>query len=157
MANARTDMEAFRDPFLSHLCFHQEQMIQAADDHAAARGVTITDSNVRSAVIKARALTAGESPKFPEGRPRDTIVRKLSHALHAMRDELGVTDDPDTPADDSAVEAISPRDWIAALDAVEASIALRKSPVPGARDYLDYARNFLQGTARTVNFPDGDD
>lgn len=122
---------AFQDPCLAQLCGLAESMILAADTHAKSIGVTLTDSTVRSAVNKARALTAGKSPKSPEGRPCDAIVWRLAEALHGMRDELASEpsdSDAENEPETEEAEPVSASDWCALL--VESSSPLRSARVP---------------------------
>lgn len=159
MPVARHHNQAFQDPFLAELCAMAESMILAADKHARSLGMTLTDSNIRSAVIKAQAITAGESPKFPEGRPRDAIVRMLAQSLSEMRDDLASVPVEARPEHEKAgddVRDISAADWHTALGGIEQSIEIRKSPVPGSRDYLEYLELFLKDFPSRVRFPRDD-
>lgn len=46
--------DRMKDPFYAQLIFQIENMICVADADAKSRGITFTDSQVRSAILKAR-------------------------------------------------------------------------------------------------------
>jgi len=130
-----------RDPFYAHLIFQIEHLICAADREAGEKGLILKDSQVQSALTKAKGLAGGKTPKFAEATEADRVLLSLIDSIHhapaALREQS-------TAADGSQVEKpLRIADWIIAIEAVIDSVKTRRSTIPGSRDYLDFVRKFV--------------
>lgn len=125
-----------QDPDYSGIIFKIEQTIHRKDEEAKAGGLALTDSQVISILTKAIGAAHGKAVKLPESsNPRDQILAKLLLDLKDTRVALfGAAEDED-PTDTMR--------WIGSLGCAIESAKLRKGPVPGSRDYLDFLGPFL--------------
>ena len=131
-----------KDPFYAGLLFKIEQIICQVDDEAKRQGLELTDSQIRSALVKARKKVAGEDPDIPEATERDKILARLIDGLFQAPDDiLEQILGPDGTVDE---EPLRLSEWIKALETVEDSVKTRKSNIPGSRDYLNFAHRFVQ-------------
>ena len=131
-----------RDPFFAHLMFLIEQMISEADVDARAQGVTLRDSQVQSALTKARGLASGKSPRIEEATDADRVLRTLILSIdHAPNELIERSIDPDGLRQEKPLDAA---DWIMAIETVIDSIKTRRSEIPGSRDYLDFVEAFVK-------------
>ncbi len=130
-----------KDPFYAGLLFQIEQMICQADDDARTKGLELTDSQVRSAIIKAQKKVQGDKPAISETNERERILAALIDSVCQAPDALmeRVTADDGTEHD----QPIETADWVNALETVQDSIKTRKSSVPGSRDYLNFVHGFI--------------
>lgn len=113
--------DRMRDPFFAQLMFLIEQMICAADRDAAERGVILKDSQVQSALTKAKGLAAGKAPKIGESTEAERILKELIMSINQ--------------APQNMIEQ--------SIEAVVDSIKTRRSGLPGSRDYLDFVQEFV--------------
>ena len=86
MKNNPTDR--MKDPFYAGLLFKIEQIICQVDDEAKRQGLELTDSQIRSALVKARKKVAGEDPDIPEATERDKILAMLIDGLFQAPDDI---------------------------------------------------------------------
>ncbi len=121
--------------------FMIEQKICVADGAAKEAGIILKDSQIQSALTKARGLAAGKEPKIEGSTEAEQILKALIlsiyHAPKNMRKQL---DDPAVSQNEEPLEAV---DWILAIEAVVDSIKTRRSDVPGSRNYLDFVHDFI--------------
>ena len=133
-------LDLLKDPFYAQLIYVIESAICLADKSAQEKGLRLTDSNIKSALNKARRVTPEmviartESPET-----REAIIQELALSIAANRELLG-----EESADGTGHVAISHVDWVKAIGAVEASLHVRRSDEPGSRCYLDFVRNFIE-------------
>ncbi len=135
--------DLMRDPFYAQLMFVIESSICRADRDAQQKGIRLTDSNIKSALNRARRLTPQAAQHIP-GKPvetREDIIGELASSIAVNRMLLG--EEIETEDGEESAE-VSCEDWTAAISAVEASLKVRRSNEPGGRDYLDYVRNFIE-------------
>jgi hypothetical protein len=132
--------DRMKDPYYAGLLFAIEQMICLADDEAKAEGMSLTDSQVRSAILKAQKLVQGGSPDIPETNERERVLAGLIHAIYHAPDEM-IKDT--VTADGPSNEPLPLPDWINALETIADSIKTRRSTVPGSRDYLNFVHGFI--------------
>jgi hypothetical protein len=138
--------DRMKDPYYAGLLFTIEQMICLADDEAKAKGILLTDSQVRSAILKAQKLVQGGSPDIPDVKERDQILAGLIQAIYHAPDEMT----KETVTEDGPInEPLPIPDWFNALETVADSINTRRSNVPGSRDYLNFVHGFI-GQARRM-------
>ena len=132
-----------KDPFFAGLMFQIEQMICLADTQARTSGCELTDSQVRSTMIKARKLVQGAEPNLPQATERDRILRGLAMSIyHAPDDLMEQSDDSGGGLTERPLEI---SDWLKAIDSVHHSIDTRRSDIPGSRDYLSFLQEFIAG------------
>ena len=140
MKNNPTDR--MKDPFYAGLLFKIEQIICQVDDEAKRQGLELTDSQIRSALVKARKKVAGEDPDIPEATERDKILAMLIDGLFQAPDDImEQISGADGTMDE---EPLRLSVWIKALETVEDSVKTRKSNIPGSRDYLNFIHRFIQ-------------
>ncbi|CAN5886061.1 hypothetical protein BH11VER1_BH11VER1_06180 [soil metagenome] len=138
-----------QDSFFSTLMFHIERMICLADREAKEKGIILKDSQMQSTLIKTKALLRRASPKIAKETELDEVLQKLMATLcqapNDMREQI------DTP--EGAVEETPLRisDWTLALEEVIKSLKVRRSGIPGSRDYLDFVQDFIEQASAKSN------
>jgi hypothetical protein len=137
-----------KDPFYAGLVFQIEQMICLADEEAKEASLTLNDSQIQSALIKAQKLVKGGVPKVPEATDRERVLSKLIMSLYHAPDALM----KETTAPDGTREErpLSISEWVKALETTVDSIKTRKDGAPGSREYLEFVHEFI-AQARTRN------
>lgn len=138
----QSPLDRMCDPFFAQLMFIIEQMISAADEHAKTQGIILKDSQVQSALTKAKGLAAGKSPKIPDSTGADKILHDLILELgegpeYLAAQSVGV----DGVERESPLE---PEEWIMAIEAVIESVKGRRSEIPGSRYYLEFVKDFVE-------------
>jgi hypothetical protein len=134
-------IDRMKDPFFAGLIFQIEQMIHITDQNAEDSKIKLTDSQVRSVIIKARKLIQGEEPNWPTTPERDRILADLAMIIfHAPDHLMEQTTEPDGTTKE---EPLKISDWLKALESVQTSIELRRSKIPGSRNYLDFLTDFI--------------
>ncbi len=129
------------DPFYANLMFQIEQIICGSDGLAKEKGIVLTDSQVRSALIKTSKKLEGADPDVPQANERDKALAGLIGNLCRAWEGLGLLEiSIDGAKHEKSVDVVA---WIKAIEAVEDSLQIRKSPVPGSRCYLDYVQRFI--------------
>ncbi|MEQ1843583.1 MAG: hypothetical protein ABL994_24520 [Verrucomicrobiales bacterium] len=130
-----------KDPFIAGVMFRIEQIIGHTDEEASSAGLTLTDSQIRSTLIKVRKLVLGGKPGIPNSSNRDQILAGLAMALFLARDDFK---ERTTAADGQTRETpLKTSDWVKALETVEGSIKRRQAMAPGSRNYLDFIHGFI--------------
>ena len=119
-----------------------ESAICNADSDAQKNGFRLTDSNIKSALNKARRVT----PERVGGRreafeTREDFIDELALSIAANRELLAEESNGEDGVERTEV---SLADWVKAIAAVEDSLKLRRSTEPGSRDYLDYVQRFIR-------------
>lgn len=115
-----------------------ESEIVNTDEAAAAEGIPLTDSQVRSALNRVGLLARGGRPEIPKGSPRDRLLADLTARLIEARKEFRiqiVDQDDHLPV---PVEM-----WLNALGSVMDSIR-HHGGTPGSRGYLEFVREFVR-------------
>ena len=130
-----------RDPFFAQLLFIIEQLICSADLRAKDLGITLRDSQIQSALIKAAAIASGKNPKVEAATEMDLILKDLIFSI--IQEPENIIEKVLTDGQVTSEAALRIVDWIAAIETVLDSIKTRRSGVPGARDYLDYVHQFI--------------
>jgi hypothetical protein len=103
---------------------------------AAARGLTLTDSNVRSVLVRAVNEAKGKTAKSaePASSDKDRLLTEALHQLAAVRG--AIVEEQDRPDGSLERRPLPAGDWIAALETIKDSCALRTGREPGSRGYL---------------------
>lgn len=138
---SKNPTDRMKDPFYAQLLFHIESMICRTDELAKEAGITLTDSQVRSTLIKAKQIVDGADFNMPETNERENILSNLAMNIWHAPDEIMMetTDCEGKPQSEPLDLAL----WSNALETVADSIKTRKSNVPGSRCYLDYVQDFI--------------
>lgn len=136
-----------RDPFFAQLMFLIEELICAADAEARGKQIILKDSQILSALTKTHGLVSGKEPKINESTEADRILKKLIFAISQL------TTNPNGPVleqlEGGLLEPVSKKYWGLAIEAVMESLSIRRSKIPGSREYLDFVKGFIdQAKAR---------
>lgn len=127
--------EANYAPLLAQI----EIAIARTDKAAEAEGVSLTDSQVRSALHRAGLLVRGGSPVIERETARDRQLAGLSEALVEARKEFRV----ELLGEKAGQSIPVPVDmWINALRQIQHSIRVRGGEA-GTRAYLEFVRKFV--------------
>ena len=145
MKNNPTDR--MKDPFYAGLLFKIEQMICMADDEAKRQGLELNDSQVRSALIKAKKKVEGGEPDIPEVTERDRVLAMLIDGLFQAPDDI--LEQTTGAGGTVQEEPLRISEWCKALETVEDSVKTRKSNIPGSRNYLNFVHRFIQQAEET--------
>src|SRR5882762_5353732 len=104
-------------PNLTPLIYATEIKLHTIDRLAAERGLVLTDSNVRSLLVRAINEAKGKTAKSVAGSDKDRYLTEALQTLLAVRDS---TVEERVMPDGSFQEHPLPiADWIAALEAVK--------------------------------------
>jgi hypothetical protein len=125
MTNNPTDR--MKDPFYAGLLFQIEHIICQADDDATSKAIPLTDSQIRSALIKTQKTLQDQNPDIPVATDKDKLLAALIDSLCRAPQALTerITQDDGTVED----KPLKVSDWIAALETVEDSVKTRKSSI----------------------------
>lgn len=134
-------LDLMKDPFYAQLMFVIESAICKADHAAQEKGLRLTDSNVKSALNKARRMMPEKViPPVESLERREDFVEELARSIAANREVLL----EETEGAEGEMTEVGLVDWVKAISAVEASLKLRHRNEPGSRDYLDFVRCFVE-------------
>jgi len=136
--------DTMRDPRYSMILLQIERTLHDADRLAATRGVPLTDSNIRSLLIRASNEAKGKTVKSTETAPseKDRFLAETQRQLAAVR--TAIVEARDGPDGLSELGPLSASDWIASLEAIKDSCAIRTGRETGSRGYLEFLRDFLK-------------
>lgn len=136
--------DVMQDPRFAPLLFAVESKVHEADLLAARLKITLTDSAVRSVLLRAANAARGRPPKTTASLPgtKDRLLADLLDELNALRREICLeTTQPDRSV---VIDAVPVSDWLLTLECLKDSCELRTGPLPGSRHYLDYLRDFIR-------------
>jgi hypothetical protein len=140
--------DTMRDPRYSSILFAIESKLHEADCLALARGLSLTDSNIRSLLVRAMNDAKGKAAKAAEKAASDK-EQFLAEALEQVKAIYSVIVEEQQLADGTVQERPLPvADWLLALDAIKDSCAIRTTQEPGSRGYLEYLKSFMKDAAR---------
>lgn len=137
-----------RDPAFAGLLHAIETQLHASDQEAAAKGIVLTDSNIRSLLVRAINEAKGKASKAGGTAPsgKDGFLLEAQRELTKVRTD---TVEEHHKADGSIERRPLPAaDWIAALEAIKDSCEARTGSEPGSRGYLEFVRGFLEQAKR---------
>ena len=139
--------DTMRDPRYSGILLEIERKLHEADCLAVARGLTLTDSNIRSLLIRAINDAKGKVAKSAENAAsdKDRFLAEALQQLAAVR--VAIVEERDQPDGSVQRRLLPAADWIASLEAIKDSCAVRTGRKPGSRDYLEFLRDFLKDAA----------
>jgi hypothetical protein len=136
--------DVMKDPFYAGILYEIERRLHEADQLGAKRGIKLTDSQVRSVLVKAVNTARGRPPK-PAASPsggKEQLLLELGEQLQAVRANILVQEaGPVGPV--GAEMPLPTADWVIALEVVRESCELHSGREAGSRGYLDYLRGFL--------------
>jgi len=135
-----------RDPHYASILLEIERKLHAVDRLAVARGVTLTDSNIRSLLVRAINDAKGKTTKPAETAPsdKDRLLTEALQELAKVRAAVIEEWEPDGSFERRPLRAVA---WIAELEAIKDSCAVRTGREPGSRGYLEFVRDFLKNSA----------
>ncbi len=128
-----------KDNFFAGIMWHIESTIFEADEKAQKENISLTDSNVKSSLSKAKNIAQkGKLKSKPKNR-KEEILFDLAYMINGLKYSIREANDESTDFEEASV--LNTSDWILSLKAVEDSIKLRM--VSGGRNYLDYLEGFI--------------
>ena len=139
---SRNATDRMRDPFYAGLLFQIEKLIGQADVDAKSKGLSLTDSQIRSALIKTRKKLKGEQPAIPHSNEREQILLELIRCL--ILAPTCIMEQVTTVDGGTEEKPLNLSDWSKAIETIEDSVKTRTGHLPGSRDYLDFVHGFLQ-------------
>ena len=136
--------DVMKNPFYAGIMFAIETRIHEADKAAIGRGLTLTDSQVRSALVRTINTAKGRPPAPVPSTADEKERRPAELAAEIARARADVL--VEEPQDDGPpIEKPLPAsDWLKALLAVRDSCELRGDDRPGSRAYLDFLKEFIR-------------
>ena len=138
--------DRMRDSFYIGIINVIEKAIRAADNAAKAEGIQLSDSNVKSALAKAKKLLKGGELAPPESGGRNQIIYDLATSIAALPDYLGEQRVNDSGQEEEA--PLAPIEVLRGIATVESSLKKWRSKTPGSRTYIHFIRRFLQDADR---------
>jgi hypothetical protein len=135
--------DLMNDPFYAGILFAIESKIHEGDRLAASRGIALTDSNIRSLLIKTIHAADGKLPRpIPAfASAKDQFLAELLDQIIKGKNLVVVGRElPDGTIEKSPLPSV---DWTKALEAVKESCAIRTGDEPGSRGYLDFLADFI--------------
>jgi hypothetical protein len=140
-------LDRMRDPFFAQLMFFIEDLVCTVDSEARGKEIVLKDSQILSALTKAHGLVSGKEPKINDSTESDRILKNLIFAIAQS------TANPAGPVleqlEDGILKLVNKEDWGLAIEAVMESLSIRRSKIPGSREYLDFLKDFIgQAKAR---------
>jgi hypothetical protein len=139
--------DTMRDPRYSLILLQIERTLHDTDKLAATRGVTLTDSNIRSLLVRAINEAKGKTVKSAETATsdKDRFLTEALHQLAAVR--TAIVEERDRAGGSVERRPLPASDWIASLEAIKDSCAVRTGREPGSRGYLEFLRDFIKNAA----------
>lgn len=133
-----------RDPRYSGILHAIESRLHATDRSAAARGLALTDSNIRSLLVRTINGAKGRSPSAnaSASSEKDRLLAEAQRELTALY--ATIVEERELPDGSVECRPLPAADWIAALETIKESCALRTGREQGSRAYLDFVRDFLK-------------
>jgi hypothetical protein len=144
--------DAMRDPFFAPILFKIETVLGETDQRAKAQGLTLSDSAIRSLLVRAANEARGKPAKTSATSPKDLLLADAVARLAAVRSELVVTTSDDA-VDTPPTEPLPTADWLLSLDATKRSCEFRTTSEPGSRGYLDFLEGFLRDAGQRAKQP----
>lgn len=127
------------DPFFAGIMFNIESTIHDADRAAAAAGMELKDSHIKSCLSKVKTFAKGRRPKAEPKTEREKLILELAESIDKLRPEIRESSDPEKEFRDAT--PISTADWFSAVKAVEDS--LKNHTMSGTRYYLNFLIGFI--------------
>jgi hypothetical protein len=136
--------DTMRDPRYSGILLEIERKLHEADRLAAARGLTLTDSNIRSVLVRTINEAKGKAAKPAEAdtSDKDRFLAEAQQQLAAVR--AAIVEERDQPDGSVQRRPLSVANWIASLEAIKDSCAVRTGREPGSRGYLEFLKGFMK-------------
>jgi hypothetical protein len=140
--------DVMKDSFYAPILLEIENKIHEGDRLAAARGIYLTDSNIRSLLLKASHAAKGKKPKpVPESASaKDKFLAEFLDQLIDLQNSIFVAESPVEGTVDE--QPLPVADWIRALACIKDSCGIRTGDEPGSRGYLDFLPGFLAQARR---------
>lgn len=136
-----------RDPRYSAVLLEIERKLHEADRIAGTRGLTLTDSNVRSLLVRAINEAKGKPAKSAAGAASDKDRFLVEALLQLAAVGAAIVEASELPDGTTQQRPLPAADWIASLEAIKDSCAVRTGSEPGSRGYLEFLRSFIKDAA----------
>lgn len=136
--------DTMRDPRYPGILFEIERKLHEADRLASARGLTLTDSNIRSLLVRAVNDAKGKAAKSTAdaASDKDRFLAETLQQLAAVR--TVIVEERDQPDGSTQRRPLAAADWIVSLEAIKDSCAVRTGREPGSRGYLEFLHRFMK-------------
>lgn len=142
--------DTMRDPRYSGILLEIERTLHKADHLAVGRGLTLTDSNIRSLLVRAINDAKGKTAKSSANAAADKD-RFIAEALQQLTDvRAAIVEERDQPDGSVQQGPLPAADWIASLEAIKDSCEVRTGREPGSRGYLEFLRGFMKQVAGSL-------
>lgn len=141
--------DTMRDPRFAGILLEIERKLHEADGLAAARGLTLTDSNIRSLLVRALNDAKGKAAKSAENAAsdKDRFLAEARQQLAAVR--AAIVEEWEQPDGSFERRPLSAAGWVASLEAIKDSCAVRTGREPGSRGYLEFLRGFIKDATKS--------
>jgi hypothetical protein len=117
-----------KDPFYAQIIHAVEVRIHDFDETARRAGVSLTDSNIKSAIRQALGRLKDNPPKSDGADERGKQIEALGVDLTVL----------------CSVQQVKTADYLKALLAVEDSLKTRREMAGHSRGYLDFLKRFIE-------------
>jgi hypothetical protein len=132
--NKKASGSLMKDPFYAGIMHKIETLIHHCDEEALRdSSLSLTDSNVKSAIRKAVGLLQGKRPALDMGDAREQWISRIATDLVNLNG-IGQKE----------VLLVDPKDYLRALLAVEDSLKTRREMYGHSRGYLDFLKRFIE-------------
>ncbi len=130
--------------FANHL-FRIESVFAATDIHAAREGMVLSDSAIRSLLVKAINEAGGKGAKAPAGKlsAKESLLAEALASLIGVRPLLKNVVEKDGKLVETD-EPISREIWVGLLETLKLSVETRGDGLPGGRGYLEFLKEFVE-------------
>ena len=118
-----------QDPLYNSVVHQVESLIHSVDEAAKTGGITLKDSEIKSAIQKVLGFAKGKIPKIPNKTAKEKMIENLIHEIRTIRKNM---------------EEFSNRDWITCLRVIDDSLKTRREMYGHSRGYLDFLKGFLE-------------
>lgn len=135
-------IDAMRDPLYAQILFAVESALADVDRAAREAGFTMTDSAIRSVLVRALKEARGKSTQPLGDSGRERWMREAASSLVQARGQFRVAKGDDEDFENA--DPLPARDWITALEAARESCVNRTGLEPGSRAYLDFIADFIE-------------
>jgi hypothetical protein len=144
-----SNRDTMRDSRFSDILLAIECKLEEVDRFAQARGLNLTDSNIRSLLVRAsnEAKSKKAKPMDDTASEKDRLLNDALQQLVAVRD--AIVEEEELPDGTVQTRPLPTAVWIASLEAIKDSCAVRTGQEPGSRGYLEFLRGFIRDLGHT--------
>jgi len=145
--------DVMKDPFYANILFAVESKLHEADLLAQRRGFTLTDSAIRSLLVRAVNAAKDRPPAAVSSAAgaKDKFLAEVLDQLGAVR--AAIREQRSRPDGSTEEIPLAGADWVVALECLSDSCELRTGSQPGSRKYLDYLGDFIGKSQMRSSMP----